>query len=97
MNHPAIISVIVGALVTFFFWGFQSIAKEQRKLRSGFLSIEDRARAAKTETELLALSTELSEFYRLNCWHRTHGDTARRVMSYIKGKVEGIRAGKVHP
>lgn len=94
MNHSDYIYPILAVILLGIFFLGKAAIKETRELDAGFKSIGQKAHDAVTESDLSNVLIDLHIFYKNKCWHRSHGDRARKIMAYIRGRLDEMKRSK---
>ena len=96
--------VIVGASLYFGgWWGLLSIPvlalaggsvwalwKESDRVHGALDAIEAEAKKATTHGELCLIADRLAKYADKECYNKHYCNHARRVMAYIRGRIEGL-------
>jgi hypothetical protein len=84
-------SIILIIVMVLFVLCAIKMSNDTGKLYAGLDEIWDRAKRATTREELKAIYDELRDYSKKHCWHRYHGDYARKIQAYIEGRLAGVK------
>jgi hypothetical protein len=74
-------------LLVLFVWLMFSISKNAGIIHERIDRFLEKARATDDQDELRKLHSELYEFAKKECWHKTFGSRVMEVSGYIQGKL----------
>jgi hypothetical protein len=89
--HIIITSLVVIAFIAIMVWSMIGLSNASAAFYKGLQEIEDKAKAATTSEELIAIHREFVRYANAKAVVRHYGDAARKLDSYIRGKLEGIK------